>query len=121
LASYQITDVNWTFIWGSDQIQVTGSGTYEIGGGQQRLQLDLKIGDRPPVLFDSGLVAAKSRFPNIVVTISINGERCFDKVFLVNASPVPEAQIHPYNSFRAARSSAVVSPPCQCAPGRDDP
>jgi len=88
-ATYRVTDVDWIFELGNQTVQVTGSGTYELGGeaSQQRLQLDLKVGDQPEVNFDSGLVAAKVSFPDIVVTISIHGERCFDQVFAVNARP----------------------------------
>jgi len=37
--------------------------------------------------FDSGLVPESKPFPDINVTISMNGQVCFDKVFNVSASP----------------------------------
>lgn len=120
MATYEITEVNWTFIFGNQQIQVTGSGTYEIGGGQQRLQLTLTIGDQSPVPYDSGLVPAKSPFPNIVVAISsISG--CFKKVFRVNASPVSQAEIHPYQILSGSTFQRGCFPPCQCTLGPKQP
>jgi len=121
-AIYKVTDVNWTFAMGNQEVQVTGSGTYEVGGSsQQRLQLDLIVGDQPAILFDSGLVADKTAFPNIVVTISIHGERCFDQVFAVNASLVPLADIHPYQLVSGSSFQRGCFPPCTCAIGPRQP
>jgi hypothetical protein len=122
VATYQISDVNWTFIFGNQQIQVTGSGTYEISDTQQRLQLTLAMGNQPPVLFDSGWVAvsAKFPFPDIVVTIS-NTADCFKKVFAVNASPAPEAAIQPYELLSGSTFQRGCFPPCQCAVGPQQP
>jgi hypothetical protein len=114
--TYSVTEVNWRFVLGNREVQVTGFGTYEIGGEplQQRLQLELKVGTQPATHFDSGLVAAKAPFPNIVVTISIHGERCFDNVFAVNASPVPVAQ---YQLLSGSSFQRGCFPPCTCAIG----
>jgi len=122
-ATYSVTEVNWRFVLRNQEVQVTGSGTYEIGGEplQQRLQLDLKVGTQPVTHFDSGLVAAKAPFPNIVVTISIHGERCFDNVFAVSASPVPVAQIHPYQLLPGSSFQRGCFPPCTCAIGPRQP
>ncbi len=121
-ATYNVTDVNWTYVMGNQEVQVTGSGTYEVGGSsQQRLQLQLTVGDQPAVQFDSGLVGAKTTFPNIVVTISIHGERCFDQVFTVNASPVPLAEIHPYQLILDSSFQRGCFPPCACAIGPQQP
>jgi len=122
-ATYRVTDVNWIFMLSNQEVPVTGSGTYEIGGepSQQRLQLDLKVGDQPTVYFDSGLVAAGASFPNIDLTISIHGERCFDNVFAVNTSPVPEAEIHPYQLLSGSSLRRGCVPPCACATGQRQP
>jgi hypothetical protein len=122
-AVYGVTDVNWRFVLGNREVQVTGFGTYEIGGEplQQRLQLELKVGDQPATHFDSGLVAAKAPFPNIVVTISIHGERCFDNVFALNASPVSAAQIQPYQLLPGSSFQRGCFPPCTCALGPRQP
>jgi hypothetical protein len=57
--NYTVTDVNWTVTLGDQELRVTGSGTYKVGGEfavQQQLGLDLKVGDDPVQHFDSGLV-----------------------------------------------------------------
>jgi hypothetical protein len=121
-ATYQVTEVSWIFAMGNKEVQVTGSGTYEVSdSSQQRLRLDLTIGDQPATVFDSGWVAAKTAFPNIVVTISIHGERCFDQVFAVNASPVPLADIHPYQLVSGSSFQRGCFPPCVCALGPRQP
>lgn len=97
--SYTVDEVNWIVSMGDRELLVTGFGTYTIGGEfavQQQLVLDLKVGDDPVQHFDSGLAPGSAQFPDINVTISIHGQVCFDTVFLVDASPVPSDQIHPY-------------------------
>jgi hypothetical protein len=122
-ATYRVSEVNWMFQFGGQQVQVTGSGTYEAGGSprQQRLQLELSVDGQPAVLFDSGLVPAKAAFPNIGVTISINGERCFDKVFALNVAPAPTAAIHPYQLVSGSSFQHGCFPPCKCALGPRQP
>jgi hypothetical protein len=116
MATYEVSEVNWTFIIGNQQVLVTGSGTYKVGGGRQRLQLALSIGGQAPLLFDSGLVAVKSRFPDIVVAIS-NISGCLKKVFAVNASPAPAADIHPYDLLSGSTFQRGCFPPCLCPLG----
>jgi hypothetical protein len=120
MATYQVSQVNWTFIMGNQQLLVTGSGTYKIGGGEQRLQLALSIGGQAPALFDSGLVPVKSPFPDIVAAISnLNG--CLKQVFSVNASPASGAEIHPYELLSGSTFRRGCFPPCQCALGPKQP
>jgi len=122
-ATYQVSEVNWMFQLGSQQTLVTGSGTYEIGGTplQQRLQLDLVVGNQGTIHYDSGLVPAKAPFPDIVVSISIHGERCFDQVFAINAAPAPEAAIHAYQLVTGSSFQLGCFPPCECALGPKQP
>src|ERR1051326_4003231 len=88
--TYAVADVNWLVSMGGTNATVTGSGTYKVGGEfalQQQLALDLQIGGDKAQHFDSGLVTGPAPFPDIQVTISMNGQVCFDKVFDVSASP----------------------------------
>jgi hypothetical protein len=96
--TYAVRDVNWTVTLGGTSTLVTGSGTYRVGGEvalQQELSLDLQVGEGGKVEhFDSGLVGVSrpvsQPLPTIKLAISINGQVCFDKVFNVSASPMPE-------------------------------
>src|SRR6266850_2611202 len=52
---YKISDVNWTVALGDPELRITGSGTYRIGGEfalEQRLEMDLKVGDGPVEHYD---------------------------------------------------------------------
>jgi hypothetical protein len=93
--TYDVTEVNWIVTVNNTAILVTGSGSYRRGGEfvlQQELSLDLQMGEGGPVEhFDSGLVTVSKPsslpFPHIQLTISTNGQVCFDSVFKVSASP----------------------------------
>jgi hypothetical protein len=89
---FAVQDVFWLVrIWGRD-VPVTGWGRYQVGGEpiQQRLELDLRVGDEPVQHFDSGLVTPEPPgFPRIDVRVSIHGERGFDQVFDLRAVPFP--------------------------------
>lgn len=115
--NYTVTGVNWTVTLGDQELRVTGSGTYKVGGEfavQQQLGLDLKVGDDAVQHFDSGLVPGGGQFPDISVTISIHGQVCFDTVFVVDASPVPTEQIHPYVLLPESTFQRGCFPPCLC-------
>src|SRR5205823_6203690 len=87
--TYSVTDVNWLVAIGGNETIVTGSGTYKIGGEfalQQQLSLDLQVGTNKVQHFDSSLVTGPAPFPDIKVTVSVNGQVCFDTVFEVSAS-----------------------------------
>src|SRR5438093_6915238 len=107
--TYAVTDVNWLVSIGGTDTIVTGSGTYKFGGEfalQQQLSLDLQVGGDKVKHFDSGLVTEPAPFPDIKVTVSVNGQVCFDTVFDVTASPVPLDQSTLTVCSTAARSSA---------------
>ena len=71
--------------------------------------------------FDSGLVTGPAPFPDIKVTISVNGQQCFDTVFEVSASPVPLDQIHPYSLLDGSTFQRGCFETCDCAVGPLDP
>ena len=94
--TYAVTNVSWIFSINGTNLFVTGGGTYKVGGEvalQQELSLDLHLGGSSVKHFDSGLVADSAPFPNIKVSISANGQVCFDQVFNVSASPVSVPQL----------------------------
>src|SRR5262249_54568972 len=88
---------------------------------QQQLTLDLQIGTNKLEHFDSGLVTGPAPFPDIKVTISMNGMVCFDKVFAVSASPVPLDQIHPYHLLSGSTMQRGCFEACDCPIGPLDP
>ena len=95
--TYTITDVHWTFINNGTATVVSGSGTYKVGGEfavQQELSLFLQMDGGEVEHFDSGLVTTSNSFPDINVSISTNGQYCYDTVFNVSASPTPVPQLY---------------------------
>src|SRR5947208_1116903 len=122
--TYAVTDVNWLVSTGGSNTTATGSGTYKIGGEfalQQQLSLDLQVGGDKVQHFDSGLVTGPAPFPDIKVTISVNGQQCFDTVFEASASPVPLDQIHPYCLLDGSTFQRGCFEACDCAVGPLDP
>lgn len=87
---------------------------------QQQLELDLMVGDDGVLHFDSGLVPGGGQFPHINVPVSLHGQRCFDIVFVVDASPVPAKQIHPYALLPESTFQRGCFPPCLCALGTQE-
>src|SRR5262245_39111137 len=117
---YWIRDVNWIVSPPSGEIQITGSGTYRVGGEfaiQQRLEMDLQVGTNPADHFDSGLIAGGGEFPRINLTISIHGQYCFDTVFGVDASPVPDQEITHYLLQPGSSFQRGCFDMCDCAIG----
>ena len=123
-STFAVTDVSWVVaIDGTDTI-VTGRGTYRIGGEfalQQELTLDLQVGSDKVQHFDSGLVPTQAVFPNIKVTISVNGQVCFDTVFNVSASPAPLEDIRPYRLLSGSTFQRGCFGACDCAVGPIEP
>jgi hypothetical protein len=88
---FDVQMVRWTLQRGSEVVPITGSGHYRVGGEfavMQQLELDLQIGADPVQHFDSGLVAGGGQFPDVDVTVSVNGQFCYDTVIDVFASPL---------------------------------
>jgi hypothetical protein len=115
--TYKVTDINWTVSLGDPELRITGSGTYKLGGEfalQQELSLDLQIGDDPPQRFESGRVAPGARFPSLSATVSVNKMFCFDTVIAIEASPVPPAEIHPYQLLRDSTFQRGCFGACDC-------
>lgn len=94
---YAVRDVFWLVrIYGED-VPITGSGTYLDGLVQDRLQLELTIGDEEAQRFDSGRVPGRGPLgsSDIDIAISINGQQHFDTVIDVRAVAFPPAERTP--------------------------
>lgn len=88
---YAVTDVHWTAPDSAQELVITGSGTYRVGGEVavvHQLELDLSVNGEPVQHFDSGLVPGGAEFPKIDIVISINGMYCYDTVIHVVARPI---------------------------------
>jgi hypothetical protein len=118
-SEYRIRDVNWIVSTPSGEVQVTGSGTYRVGGEfaiQQRLEMDLQVGSNPVEHFDSGLIAGGGGFPQIAISISIHGQVCFDTVFGIDAAPVSDQEIIRYRLSNSTFQRGCFDL-CDCAIG----
>ena len=89
--NYAVQDVRWTVPNSTQNLSITGSGTYKVGGEfavQHQMVLDLSLGGGPSRRFDSGLIMGGGKFPNIDIKVSLHGEEgCVDTVLQVVASP----------------------------------
>ncbi len=90
---FAVVDVYWLVRVNGEDLRVTGFGQYLIGGEfvtEHRLQLALQVGDGEVQFFDSGFVdTVPVVFPDIDITISVNGETFIDTVIAVRAVPFP--------------------------------
>ena len=87
---YVIDRVDWIVTIRGEEVRITGSGAYRIGGEfarQHQLTLALRIGNDSLELFDSGLILGGAGFPNMInIDVSIRGMRCFDTVIEMRSS-----------------------------------
>jgi hypothetical protein len=94
IRQFEVKWLLWFYGSGERTTFVTGQGTYEVGGEfgiQERLVLDLRVGDEPVTRYDSGLVVGGSDtelFPPIEIEIARNGFFCYDRVFSLQARPL---------------------------------
>ena len=84
---YLVRDIQWHFMNDQASVTVTGSGTYQVGGDQQQLIVDLSVGGDPPQRYDSGLTAGGSSFPSLRLPVALHGFFCHDSVYGVQATP----------------------------------
>ncbi len=123
---YAVEDVHWKVPGSDPELRVTGAGKYTIGSPdpitvrQHRLELALRVGDSPVENFDSGWVIGPN-LPHIQITISINGMYCYDRVFVVDADPVPASEIQPYALVDGSTFQRGCFDPCDCPIGLEQP
>ncbi len=118
--TYAVQEVN-LLVPGYHGLRITGAGRYSVGSPnpitvlEQRMELDLQVGDHPVEHFDSGWVPFQN-YPNIHVTVSIHGMFCFDRVIVFSASRVSPAEITPYTLVPGAtyQQGCCFTSPCDC-------
>lgn len=108
------------------ELRVSGSGAYTVGSPdvtavrQHRLELDLRLGESAVEHFDSGWLIGPN-LPHIQIQVSIHGLYCYDRVFVVDADPVPESQIQPYTLLDGSTFQRGCFDPCDCPIGPEQP
>ena len=123
---YAVDDVNWTVSRAGAELRIIGSGIYQIGSPdpatvmQHRMWLDLKVGDEPVEHFDSGWLMIED-MSRIAITVSMKGMYCWDTAIIMDASPVPEDQIHPYALMTGSTFQRGCYNPCDCQLSRELP
>jgi hypothetical protein len=120
--SYAVEDVNWTVPFFDPPLRITGSGKYSIGSPspitlmQQRMELNLKVGDNDVAHFDSGWVPLGD-MSRLSITVSMHNQFCFDHVVTIDAVRVPDSRITPYTLAPGATYEYGCCPrfsPCDC-------
>jgi Kazal-type serine protease inhibitor domain len=95
MATFGVRGMNLTVEFGGRSLAIVGSGRYVVrvidGVGHHRLRLKLRVGDEPAQSFDSGLVPGGHAFPDLNITVSVNGMECFDTVIGIAAIPTGAA------------------------------
>ena len=123
---YAVEDLHWKVPGRDPELRVTGSGTYTIGSPdpiavrQHRLELDLRLDESTVEHFDSGWVIGPN-LPHIQIAISIHGMYCHDRVFVVDADPVPASEIEPYVLVAGSTFQRGCFEPCECPIGLEQP
>jgi hypothetical protein len=113
---YKVGNVNWVVTIDGTDTRITGSGTYKVGGEvavQQQMTLKLVVGTAAAQQFDSGLVSGGQTFPDINITISVNGMVCFDTAIGIVSRPVPASDIVRYALNHSTYEEGCF-PPCEC-------
>ena len=123
---YAVEDVHWKMPGRDPELGAVGSGTYTVGSPdatavrKHRLELDLRLTGSDVEHFDSGWVIGPN-LPHIQITISIHGMYCHDRVFTVDADPVPASEIQSYALVEASTFQRGCFDPCDCPIGQEQP
>src|SRR2546426_3235934 len=123
---YAVEDVHWKVPGRDPELLVNGSGTYTVGNPdatavrKHRLELDLRLGGAAAEHYDSGWVAG-ANLPHIQTSISLHGMYCYDRVFAVDADPVPASEIEPYALVAGSTFQRGCFDACDCAIGPQQP
>jgi hypothetical protein len=87
---YVVREVFWLARIGGTDTRITGSGTYFDGVTEDRLRLQLRVGDAEAQIFDSGPVpSAPPGSSEFAITVSINGQSFMDTVIEIHAVAFP--------------------------------
>ncbi len=119
IQTYAVEDVNWKTQFLDPARRITGAGKFRIGSPgvltllQQRMELDLRVGDDPVQHFDSGWVPVQGN-DGVRITVSINGMFCWDRAIDIDARPVPAAEVLPYTLAPGSTYQYGCFGPCDC-------
>ncbi len=117
--TYAVQDVNWVGAAADGQRRVVGGGVYRIGSPdvitllQHRLELDLRVDDEEAQHFDSGWVPIEE-FAGIHIAVAMNGFYCWDRVFNISATVVPDDRVRRYTLADSATFQRGCYDPCDC-------
>lgn len=123
---YAVEDAHWKVPGRDPELRAVGSGTYTVGSPdatavlEHRLELDLRLTGSAVEHFDSGWVIGPS-LPHIQITISMNGMVCYDRVFAIDADPVPVSEIQRYELAAGSTFQRGCFEPCECPIGEEKP
>jgi len=119
--TFAIEDVSWTVPL-EPPLRITGAGAYSLADVgtppalQGRMELDLALGDQPPVHLDSGWQGGTGS-RKINVTLSLAGGSCLEVVILVDASLVSESEIQHYELLPKSTFQRGCFGSCKCPVG----
>lgn len=88
-SKYAVWDIRWTYPLGDTVHQITGAGTYELGGEValvQQMDLQLAVDRGPAERVYSERVSGGAIFPAIEIDIGTN-TGCFDRIIRLRARP----------------------------------
>lgn len=126
LDAYAVEDVNLFLPSANTAERIVGSGKLSVGTPspltvlQQRLELDLRMGDEAVQHFDSGWVPLNQGL--IDVMVSINNMFCWDRVLRIQALRVPASEIRQYGLGAGSTfQRGCLDGFCDCAMGPEVP
>lgn len=116
---HEVSGVNWRVVADDTVLHtIRGSGVYRISNfGPDRfhsLDLDLSIDGQPVQHFFSDDQPVSANDGRIDLQVSVNGVYCFDIVIRVDASPVPDSNIRPYQLIPGSTYQIACFDPCDC-------
>jgi hypothetical protein len=91
--TFAVTDIAMRVVIGGVEQSITGSGSYAVGAGKQRLAVDLSVAGQLPQHYDSGDVDATAWPAELKAAVSMHNMVCHDTVFAFDLVPAPAEAI----------------------------
>lgn len=123
---FEVKDVMFAAGAGDTALRISGSGKFRVsrdedtGRRTQQLVLNLRVGDKEPQRFDSGLVSGEG-LPRITLAVSGNGMVCFDTVLQIDAVPISSRLVRPFRLVRDSTFQEGCFDPCDCILSEERP
>jgi len=105
--NYELSQLSWLVMWQGEVFhRVEGTGLFRLdeSGKQQQLLLNLSFDGDAVLTFDSGVVPLDAEFPQLDVTVSMNGMYCYDRVFHLIAAPNGEIGVASESAWGALKA-----------------